>query len=689
MLLVLDATTKSLQATSSAGTADITFVATYADSTSSAFVEGSSDGTIGTSATTVVASPAASTRRVIKSLNLYNSSNSSRNVTLTYNNNGTSRILVIIALDAGGSWAMDDLSGGGGISSLTVGTTPITGTNGRILYVNGSVLGELTTTGTGAVVLANLPTLTGLRLSGSTSGTITLQAPATPGTITFTFPPNTGSADQLLRTDGNGVLTWVTPAPGGVTAVTATSPVASSGGSTPAISLNSGYGDTLNPYGSKTANHVLAAPNGSSGVPSFRALVATDIPTLTQLTLAGSSSGTTTVVTSATGGGTVTIPAGTATLATTLNARSFKNVLINGDMQVAQRGTSTTGITTSGYYTADRWRLDISSLGTFTQTVETTDPAATDLTGFRQSLKMNCTTADASPAAGDYAFIQQRIEGQNVQHFLKGTSNARQFTLSFWVKSTTTGTYVAELFDNSNTRHVAATYSVSSANAWEFKTITFPADTSGVLANTNDFGLAVNFWIGSGTTYTSGTLATTWASVTNANRAAGLNVNIAGATARTFAITGVQLEPGSTATPYEYLPFDVQLARCLRYLPSISNGGSGGFSMLGRVTETGSSTTFAKCRIAYPFLVQARTFPTSATCLNGSNVTIVWPNVGGGNALQINTSYGSGGVIQQSASARSSECEFENSQTGAETVGTLVTFRVATTGVILMNGCEL
>lgn len=250
-------------------------------------------------------------------------------------------------------------------------------------------------------------------------------------------------------------------------------------------------------------------------------------------------------------------------------AMAFKNVLINGDMQVAQRGTNVPGIAVSGYNTADRWRVEISSLGTWTQTVETADAPAN--TEFRRSLKMNCSAAKITPAAGDYVLIQQRIEGLNLQHFMKGTTNARQFSLGFWVKTSTPGTYIAELFDHTSgaNRHVAATYSVSAANTWEFKTITFPADTSGVLANTSALALSVNFWMGAGTTYTNGTLATTWASVTNGNRAAGISVNLAGATNRYMQITGVQLEPGPVATEFEYLPFDVQLQRCYRYFVRI------------------------------------------------------------------------------------------------------------------------
>ena len=240
---------------------------------------------------------------------------------------------------------------------------------------------------------------------------------------------------------------------------------------------------------------------------------------------------------------------------------TFKNLIINGAMQVAQRATSVTGVTSDGYRTADRWNVNISSLGTWTQSVENDAPTGS---GFRKSLKMLCTTADASPAAGDYLTMPQAIEGQNLQHILKGTSSAKELTVSFWVKSNVTGTYIAELYDPDNTRSVSKSYTVSASATWEKKTITFPADTTGALDNDNNSSLSINFWLGAGTTYTSGTLATTWGSVTAANRAVG-QTNLAAATNNYWQITGVQLEVGSVATDYEFKPFAQDLEECQRY----------------------------------------------------------------------------------------------------------------------------
>jgi len=243
------------------------------------------------------------------------------------------------------------------------------------------------------------------------------------------------------------------------------------------------------------------------------------------------------------------------------NPVDFRNIVINGDMQIAQRSTSVASITTSGYYTLDRYQFAISSLGTFTMSQSTDVPTGQ---GFANSLKLDCTTADASPAASDLIILNQKFEGQNLQYLKKGTANAVSLTASFWVKSTKTGTFIAELYDANNTRQISKSYTVNTTNTWEFKTITYAGDTTGVLTNDNGNSLQLNFWLGAGTDYTSGTLNTSWASSTTANRAVG-QVNIADNTANDFLITGVQMEAGEQASGFEFMPFDIDLARCLRY----------------------------------------------------------------------------------------------------------------------------
>jgi hypothetical protein len=239
----------------------------------------------------------------------------------------------------------------------------------------------------------------------------------------------------------------------------------------------------------------------------------------------------------------------------------FRNIVINGDMSIAQRSTSVASITTSDYHTLDRYQTVVSSLGTWTQSQSTDVPTGE---GFATSLKMDCTTADATPSAGDYLFIRQMFEGQNLQYLKKGTANAVSLTASFWVKSTKTGTFVVQLYDNDNNRSVSGTYTVNTTNTWEYKTITFPPDTTGAFDNDNADSLQLRFWLAAGTNFTSGTLNTTWAAKVDANQAVG-QVNIADDTSNDFYITGVQLEAGTTASDFEFLPYDVNLNRCLRY----------------------------------------------------------------------------------------------------------------------------
>jgi hypothetical protein len=238
-----------------------------------------------------------------------------------------------------------------------------------------------------------------------------------------------------------------------------------------------------------------------------------------------------------------------------------RNLIINGAMQVAQRGTSTASITSSGYYTVDRFQMANVTLGTWTQSVENDAPTGS---GFRKSLKVLCTTADAAPAAGDVLAINHLFEGQNLQLISKGTASAQQLTLSFWVKSNVTGTYIVNLRDDDNTRSVSTSYSVSASATWEKKTIVFPADTTGAFDNDNAGSLGLVFFLGAGTNFTSGTLNTSWASTVTANRAVG-QTNLAAATNNYWQITGVQLEVGAVATPFEFKPFEQELKECQRY----------------------------------------------------------------------------------------------------------------------------
>lgn len=270
----------------------------------------------------------------------------------------------------------------------------------------------------------------------------------------------------------------------------------------------------------------------------------------------------------------------------------FRNVLINGAMNVAQRSTSVASLSSPAgtYHTVDRWNTFLSSAGTYTQSQSTDAPP-----GFGYSLKMQCTTASGSLAAGAYGQIQQIIEGQNVQQFAKGTSSAKPFAVSFWVKAFQTGTYVVELYDATNTRSVSRTYTVNTAETWEYKTIQFPADATGAFANSNAGALIIVHWFSGGTTYTGGTANGSWAAASNGNRAAGLTVNVGSSTSNYWQITGVQLEQNYQPTPFEQRPIGVELALCQRYYEdSVQTVGVTGSYATGLGGNTYFSATYFK-----------------------------------------------------------------------------------------------
>ena len=243
-------------------------------------------------------------------------------------------------------------------------------------------------------------------------------------------------------------------------------------------------------------------------------------------------------------------------------ALSNRRLTTNGAMQVAQRGTSFASVSSGEAYTVDRFGRYINAAGTWTITQSTDTPTGQ---GFANSIKFDCTTANGSLSAGSEYLFFQRFEGQDLQRLKKGTANAEKVTLSFWVKSSKTGTYITELFDNNNSRHINKAYTISAANTWEKKEITFDGDTTGAITNNNATSIQLNFFLANGSNWQSGTLQTSWGANTQANRAVG-QVNLADSTSNDWYLTGVQLEVGDTATPFEHRSsFGEELGRCMRY----------------------------------------------------------------------------------------------------------------------------
>jgi len=243
----------------------------------------------------------------------------------------------------------------------------------------------------------------------------------------------------------------------------------------------------------------------------------------------------------------------------------FRNIIINGDMSIAQRGTSATGLGNgdNGYHTCDRWEFRESGSPTweFTQTQSTDVPTGQ---GFAKSLKMDCTTADASLATNDMCRIQQSFEGQNLQYLKFGTSSAQSTTVSFWVKSNKTGDYNVSLLNNDQSRIIGNTYTINSADTWEKKTLTFAGDTAGAFDNDNNNSLSLWWGLLGGTDRIGGDSSSWGANADNKN-VAGQTVNLADSTANEWYVTGVQLEAGTSASDFEFLPVDVNLFRCMRY----------------------------------------------------------------------------------------------------------------------------
>ena len=289
------------------------------------------------------------------------------------------------------------------------------------------------------------------------------------------------------------------------------------------------------------------------------------------------------------------------------SALSNRNLIINGAMQVAQRGTSVASSSGSVVRCVDRFRCFARGAGAATFSQTSTVPTGQ---GFANSLRVDVTTVDSSLDSNDLYMIDQRLEGQDLQQLAKGTSNAKAITASFWVRSTKTGTYILTLFDDDNDRFIAKSYSISSADTWEYKTITFEGDTTGALDNDNNSSFTLRWFLAAGTSYTSGTLATSWGAAVTANQAAG-QTNFFDSTSNDFYLTAVQLELGEQATPFEHESFAETLQKCERYFrqsgayTSAVPTGVGGF-----VSQQGMNQTSAQKALTKDWETAMRATPT-------------------------------------------------------------------------------
>ena len=276
---------------------------------------------------------------------------------------------------------------------------------------------------------------------------------------------------------------------------------------------------------------------------------------------------------------------------------SNRNLIINGAMQVDQRNTTVT----SGDYTCDRWYVAKSN---FDQLVFAADQDTTSPSGFSNSLKINVTTAETALASDELFYIRYQIEGQDLQRLEYGTSSAKSVTLSFWVRSSLTGKYSVLFYAIDSTRSNLQSFNINTANTWEYKTITIDGDTGATIDNDNNAGYQLYITLAAGSNF-HGTPHTGWgAYVATDDYAFSDQVDFSAQTG-TFFLTGVQLEVGEQATPFEHRPFGDELKRCQRYYAR-HTGGSSGFSGMCAGVIYSSTAAF----MAHTFITPMRALPS-------------------------------------------------------------------------------
>ena len=324
----------------------------------------------------------------------------------------------------------------------------------------------------------------------------------------------------------------------------------------------------------------------------------------------------------------------------------LKNRLINGAMVIDQRNAGA-AVTANDSYAVDRFLNQNDTDGTFSAQQDSSAPA-----GFVNSLKFTTATADASLGATQRCAIQHRIEGYNVSDLGWGTANAKTVTLSFWVKSSLTGTFGGALQNSAANRSYPFSYTISVANTWELKSVTVAGDTSGTWLTTNGIGLRIYFSLGMGSTY-SGT-ANAWVGADNRSPTGA--VPVISTLSATFYITGVQLEIGSTATPFERRLYDKELVSCQRYYQIYGAGrnGSPAYQFFGVLTFEGSTSAFGPVALKTSMRTQpTTTYSGSFTASYGTLGTLINDtNQSGPDIGMIGWNTGSGGASGSSSYLR-------------------------------------
>jgi hypothetical protein len=365
---------------------------------------------------------------------------------------------------------------------------------------------------------------------------------------------------------------------------------------------------------------------------------------------------------------TITIPAANGTMALTSQLNGFRNRIINGAMMIDQRNAGASVSTSSGSsaYITDRWFVAYTQ--TSKMTAQQNAGSVTPPVGFTNYLGITSSSA-YSVVTGDTLGLFHRIEGLNLPDIAWGTANAAVVTLSFWVRSSLTGTFGGAFQNSAADRSYPFSYTISAANTWEQKTITVAGDTSGTWLTTNGIGIQLVIGLGSGATY-SGT-ANTWAAgnlrtVTGATSVVGTN-------GATFYITGVQLEKGTVATSFDWRPYTTELQLCQRYLPCFNaNISFGGVAPISSVFASAANSALA----TIPFMVQPRVPPTGVTVSNSSDFTVNLAGVGVTGTIAF--AYGS--LVAGSVSI---------TQSGRTAGQAGYFYATASTAQIQFTGCEL
>jgi hypothetical protein len=305
-------------------------------------------------------------------------------------------------------------------------------------------------------------------------------------------------------------------------------------------------------------------------------------------------------------------------------ASNFKNRLINGDMTISQRnGTSSITANNTGDYTLDRWKYFITQTGKFT--VQQNAGGVTPPAGFTNYLGVTSTSA-YSIISSDYFDITQPIEGFNVADLGWGTANAQTITVSFWVRSSLTGTFGGGVTNSAYNRSYPFPYTINAANTWEYKTVTIPGDTTGTWLTDNSRGIELSFGLGNGSA-NSGT-ANTWQSGWDPSPTGA--VSVVGTNGATWYVTGVQLEKGSTATSFDYLTYTTELQLCQRYYQQF--GGEANYQFYG--TGIAQATTASSVLIYHP--VTMRTAP-SFSSVSATSLQIFGTGGGAVSSLSLDT----------------------------------------------------